>query len=291
VYLDEAAALRPDLGGARPDPAPRPTHCVAVIGLGQIGGSIARALGAAGGWSRVGYDLDPAMTRAAHAAGAIDRAAESLAGACEDAQLAVIATPVDTLPGLIAAAAAALPAGAALLDTGSTRGTVTSALAAAAARGIRAVGGHPLAGSEGHGFAAARADLFTGATFTLSPAAGTVPGIVTRLVRDLGARPVEVEPERHDQALARTSHLPYLIACALRDLGREAFERGLSGPGFRDMTRLAASDSRVADAYCRANAREVSAAWHTLREAIDRSVQRLVAGPGGGPMSPAPRSG
>jgi prephenate dehydrogenase len=159
---------------------------------------------------------------------------------------------------------------------------VTAALDAAAARGIRTVGGHPLAGSEGHGFAAARDDLFADATFTLSPARGAVPEIVTRLVRDLGARPVEIEPGRHDQALARTSHLPYLVACALRDLGREAFEGGLSGPGFRDMTRLAASDPRVAGAYCRANAREVSAAWRTLREAIDRSVQRLVAEPRGG---------
>jgi len=93
--------------------------------------------------------------------------------------------------------------------------------------------------------------------------------------RDLGARPLEVDPERHDTALARTSHLPYLVSCALRAVGGEAFERGLSGPGFRDMTRLAASDPRIAGAYCRANAREVAAAWRDLREAIDRAVAGL----------------
>ncbi|MBI1796063.1 MAG: chorismate mutase, partial [Candidatus Eisenbacteria bacterium] len=300
VYLDAAAGLRPDLASGPDAPTPRagagatgaagapsspaaeaPPHAarhVAIIGLGQIGGSIARRLGRARGWWRVGYDLDARAGLEARAAGAIDQVAESLEAACAGADLAVIATPVDTLPGLIAAAAAALPPGAALLDTGSTRAPVTAALAAAAARGIRAVGGHPLAGSEGHGFAAARADLFEDATFTLSPAAGDVPEAVARLVLDLGARPLTVEPERHDRALARTSHLPYLVACALRELGVAEAEAGLSGPGFRDMTRLAASDARVAGAYVRANATAVGEAWRSLRASLDRAVETLSAG-------------
>ena len=301
VYLDETAALRPDLvprppaagatgepdgakapgsatGGTAPSPdEPVAVSRVAIVGLGQIGGSIARALASGRSWRRVGYDLDASATSAARAAGAIDVVAESLAEACAGADLVILATPVDTLPALVAATAAALSPGAALLDTGSTRGPVTAALEAAAARGIRAVGGHPIAGNEGRGFAASRADLFIGATFTLSPTGGTLPEIVTRLVRDLGARALVVTPERHDQALARTSHLPYLMACALRELGDEAAGQGLSGPGFRDMTRLAASDPRMASAYCRANAREVGAAWHSLREMVDRAVGGLGA--------------
>ncbi len=296
VYLDEAAGLRPDLpgtapaddepgtagaandagtiaGGAGVNPAP-PRH-IAIIGLGQIGGSVGRALGRALGWWRVGYDLEASKALAARAAGAIDQVAESLEAACARADLALLATPVDTLPALVEAAAAALPRGAALLDTGSTRGPITAALAAAAARGIRAVGGHPLAGSAGHGFAASRADLFADTVFALSPAGGAVPEVITRLLGDLGARPLEVAPERHDDALARTSHLPYLVACALRDLGGEACEQGLSGPGFRDMTRLAASDARVARAYCRANARAVGAAWRSLRASVDGLVAGL----------------
>jgi prephenate dehydrogenase len=291
VYLDDAAALRPDLApdagsagttgtvdDATPRVAPdRPTVAlrVAIIGLGQIGGSIARALGRAGGWRRTGYDLDPSVTLAAEAAGAIDQAAESLEDACAGASLAVLATPVDTLPALVAAAAAALPEGAALLDTGSTRGPITAALHAAAARGIRAVGGHPLAGTEGRGFAASAAERFVDTTFALTPAGAAVPDVVTRLVRDLGARPLVVTPELHDEAIARTSHLPYLLSCALHELGGEAAGQGLSGPGFRDMTRLAASDPRVARAYCRANARAVGAAWHALRESMDQAVERL----------------
>jgi monofunctional chorismate mutase len=287
VYLDEAAALRPDLTApataapAAATPAPdRPATAtrVAIVGLGQIGGSVARALGRAGGWRSVGYDLDRAVAEAARAAGAIDEVAARLEDACAGAALAVLATPVDTLPSVIAAAAAALPAGAALLDTGSTRGPLTPALEAAAARGIQAVGGHPLAGREGHGFAASDAGLFTGASFVLVPAAATVPPVVTRLMHDLGARPLVVAPDRHDEALARTSHLPYLLACALRELGGEAAAAGLSGPGFRDMTRLAASDPRVAEAYCRANARAVGDAWSSLRASLDRAVAKLAEG-------------
>ena len=294
VYLDEAAGLRPDLAaptgglaGPRPGagasntaPAgPEAPRHVAIVGLGQIGGSIGRALGRVRGWWRVGFDLDASTALEARAAGAIDQIAESLAGACAGADLAVLATPVDTLPELVLAVAGALPAGAALLDTGSARGPVTSALEAACARGIAAVGGHPLAGSEGHGFAAARADLFVDSTFALLPVRGTVPEIVTRLVRDLGARPLEVAPDRHDDALARTSHLPYLVACALRALGGAAADQGLSGPGFRDMTRLASSEPQVARAYCRANARAVGEAWGALRESVDGLVASLDSAP------------
>jgi prephenate dehydrogenase len=281
VYLGEAAALRPDLAGGTPvvpsRDEPMAMSQVAIIGLGQIGGSIARALGRVGGWRRVGYDLDPSAAFAAKAAGAIDQVAGSLEDACAGADLAVLATPVDTLPALVAAAVAALPPGAVLLDTGSARAPITAALEAAAMHGIRAVGGHPLAGSEGHGFAASRSDLFVDTTFVLTPTVTAVPEVVARLVRDLGARPLEVAPERHDEALARTSHLPYLVACALRELGGEAAGQGLSGPGFRDMTRLAASDPRVARAYCHANARAVGTAWNLLRESLDRAVERLDA--------------
>jgi monofunctional chorismate mutase len=294
VYLDTAAALRPDLAPGAPgaEREATPAHGsggpasggaaarrVAIVGLGQIGGSIALALGRAGGWWRAGFDADPATARAARAAGAIDEIAAGVADACAGADLAVIATPVDSLPDLIDAAAAALPGGAALLDTGGVRGPLVAALERAARRGVAAVGGHPLAGTEGHGFAAARADLFEGAPFTLSPAAGDVPPVVTRLVRDLGARAAVVAPDHHDRALARTSHLPYLVACALLNLGRRARDEGLSGPGFRDMTRLAASDPRVAGATCRANASAVSEAWRALRESMDRSIAAIADEP------------
>jgi len=276
VYQGEAAALRPDLS----PPSATPERRIAIVGLGQIGGSIGLALRGRG-WRRTGFDLDAEATAAALAGGAIDAVAGSVAEACRDAELAVIAVPVDAVALAVARAAAALPRGAALIDTGSTRGPITPALAAARGRGIAALGGHPLAGSEGRGFAAARGDLFRGAAFALLPGEAPVPPIVEALVRDLGSNPVPTEPGAHDRALARSSHLPYLLSCALSDAGAAAAAAGLTGPGFRGMTRLAAGDPRMAEAYCRANAAEIASAWDELRADVDRRVAELTAGRAG----------
>jgi len=274
VYLGEAAGLRPDLV---PEPPREATRRVAIIGLGQIGGSIGLALRNRG-WRRSGYDLDAGVRAVAADADAVDDVMDGLPAACAEAELAVVAVPVDAAATVIDAVAGALPRGAALLDTCSARGPVTPALEAAAARGVEAIGGHPLAGTEGHGFGAARDDLFAGAAFALLPGSRPVPAIVDALVKDLGARPVRTDPAAHDRALARASHLPYLLSLALRESGAGAAAAGLTGPGFRDMTRLAASDPRMAGAYCRANAHEIAEAWRTLREDLDQRVAGLAAG-------------
>ena len=192
-----------------------------------------------------------------------------------------MAVPVDRLARALDRTAAALPRGAVLIDTGSARGAAGPALARAAARGVRAVGGHPIAGNEGRGFASARADLFRGATFALLPLPGRgVPTLARRLVKDVGAQARVVRPAAHDRALARTSHLPYLVAVALLKAGAVRRARGSSGPGFRSMTRLAGMDPRVARAYCRDNANEIAAAWRTVRGELDASIRRLAAGGG-----------
>ena len=301
VYLDGAATLRPDLGapaasGSAPcGPSPGTdatalpagpaggTRPIAIIGLGQIGGSVGLALARGGGWLRTGFDRDANSLERALREGAIDRAARSIEEACADAELAVIATPADALAASIGAAAEALPPGAALLDTGSARRTVTPALRAAAARGIHGVGGHPLAGSEGRGFDSARAGMFEGASFALCPLEAGVPEIVHALLAALGAAALIVDPGEHDHALARSSHLPYLLACALDDVASDARSRGLHGPALLDMTRVARSDPRVAEGYCRANLDQVRAAWHELAASLEARLQALEASaPGGG---------
>jgi prephenate dehydrogenase len=95
------------------------------------------------------------------------------------------------------------------------------------------------------------------------------------LVRDLGAEAVVVDARRHDAALARTSHLPWLLSTALARLGAKAARARLAGPGYASMTRLAGSDPRVAGAYVRANAANVRAAWRALRRDLDRAVAAL----------------
>jgi prephenate dehydrogenase len=160
------------------------------------------------------------------------------------------------------------------MDTGSARKGVTEALTRAARKGLRAIGGHPIAGNEGRGFASARTDLFQGASFALLPVHGVpVPPPARKLVRALGAKALVVDPKAHDRALARTSHLPYLVSKAIATSGDKAARRGLSGPGFRSMTRLAGADPRVALAYCRSNREEVARAWRELRRTLDRQVR------------------
>jgi len=278
VYLDEAAALRPDLAGGNASAAARATggrsRRIAIIGLGQIGGSLGLALEAAGGWQRVGFDARAMARREALAKGAIDEIAPTLELACHGAELAVVAVPVDALPGVLERAAAALPARAVLLDTGSTRRGVTEALARASRR-VRAVGGHPIAGNERRGLAGASAQLFHAAPFALLPVRGSVPPIVRALLRDIGAEARIVTPREHDAALARTSHLPWLVSRALARLGAGAAKRRLAGPGYASMTRLAASDPRIPRAYTRANATNVRRAWKALRAELDREVRGL----------------
>ena len=277
VYLDEAAALRPDLAGGSASAARAnagPARRIALIGLGQIGGSLGLALEAAGGWHRVGFDTSAAARREAHAKAAIDEIAPTLERACHGADMAVVAVPVDVLPGVLDRVAAVLPKQAVLLDTGSARRGVTEALVRAAQR-VRAVGGHPIAGNERKGLAGASAQLFHGAPFALLPVRGGVPPIVRALIRDIGAEPRVVTPGEHDAALARTSHLPWLVSRGLAKLGAAAAKRRLAGPGYASMTRLAASDSRIPRAYTRANARNVRQAWRVLRAEIDREVRGL----------------
>jgi len=282
VYLDEAVALRRDL--AHPSDglkdarrgAAAPTR-IAIVGLGQVGGSIGLALGRTGAWHRTGHDASAATARRALAMGAVDEVALSLEAACADAQVVVLAVPVDVLPALVGRAAAAAPRGATLVDTGSTRSGVTAALRAAARAGIRACGGHPLAGSEGRGLRAARADLFDGAPFVLLPTGGGVPRLARALVRDVGADALVADPRVHDAALARTSHLPYLLARALARVGGPAARRRLAGPGFAGATRLAKSDPRMALAYVRANRANVRAAWKELLRQVERELRALRA--------------
>ena len=290
VYLDDAVRLRPDL--APPPGASRAEHPtrLALIGLGQIGGSLGLALQPQRDWHRVGFDLHAASRRQALRHGGIDEVAKSLEAACAQADVVVLATPVDTLPALIARAAAAMRPGAVLLDTGSTRSGITPALLAAARQhAVRVCGAHPLAGTSGHGFAAARGDLFREASFALLPGPRGVPNEARRLVRAVGARAFVVRESEHDHALARTSHLPYVLAVALSQVGRGAHERGLSGPGFASMTRLAASDPRMARAYVRANAPQVGAAWRELQGVVESQLRGLISSRAA--RRPAPRPG
>jgi len=246
--------------------ARRPT--VAVAGLGLIGGSLAKALTRAG-YRVIGVDTPP-RTRAARRAGAIAGSAASVAAAAREADVLVLAAPPAANLRLLAEAARAAPPALVITDVSSVKRPI--AAAARRLRLARFVGGHPMAGRERSGFAASSADLFRGAPWILTPSAVAARRIVARIVRDVGARPVVVPEAAHDRAMAYLSHLPQVVAWALAAAARgdpvTARLLRLAGPGFRDMTRLAASPRTLWREVLAQNADEVARARKAFARAL-----------------------
>lgn len=247
---------------------------VAILGTGLIGASIGLGLRASGdGVEVVGYDPDPAAAEGALGAGAVAGVERDPAEAAADADLVVLAGPVDATAGLVAALEGRVREGAIVTDVGSAK-------AAAVAAGERAfggsfVGGHPMAGSERHGVDAAVADLFQDAWWILTPTRTTAPeayATVADLVGRLGAKPVAVSPSRHDSLVARLSHVPQLTASALVDLAAGAGDReallGLAAGGFRDVTRIAASNPDLWVTILRSNKPSILEALETLNRKL-----------------------
>jgi prephenate dehydrogenase len=206
--------------------------------------------------------------------------AGSMEEAVRDADLAVVATPVATLPAQVEAA---LQAGGAatVTDVGSTKGAACEAVSDRR----RFVGGHPVAGSEAHGPANANGDLFRGATWFLTPVAETEPERYRALhgfVASLGAIPVAVDPHAHDRLVALTSHLPHALANLLlnhagsmRVDGHEPLSA--AGGSLRDMTRVGGANPRIWVDIFTENADELRAALAEHRRRVEELERALEA--------------
>lgn len=256
--------------GARPvDPGRR----AQVVGLGLIGSSLAMALRAAG-WEVTGEDLDPARAARALELGAVDRL-----GRDDDAAVAIVATPVSSVPAI---ASALLERGSddlVVTDVGGVKGPVVAAVGHP-----RFVGGHPMAGSEQEGPDGADPELFSGATWVLTPTRETdqaAYSLVRSLAVSLGAEVVALEPDRHDALVAVVSHVPHLTAATLMALAADAsVEQGallrLAAGGFRDMTRVAAGSPAIWPDVFRDNS---TAVLRVLDELLERiaAARRIVA--------------
>jgi prephenate dehydrogenase len=225
-------------------PAPR----VAVLGVGLIGGSIGLAARTRLGASVAGYDPDAGTRQAALATGAADFTSDSVAAACEGAEVVFCAAPVGRLSELVAAALVASGPEAAVTDVGSTKRGIVAAV------GVdrRFIGGHPLAGAETAGVANARADLFEGARWYLTPTPdsdGVLYDRLQRTVAGLGARPQAIEAGQHDRLMATVSGMPHAVANALVAEAAADLASGERvpevGPSFRDATRVAGSNPAI----------------------------------------------
>jgi prephenate dehydrogenase len=236
-----------------------------VVGVGLIGGSIGAALRDAG-WHVLGRDLQAAGLERAIALGAIDEAAPPVGPV--DVELTFVATPVGAIAAEVRRALADTPG--LVTDAGSVKAPLIELMS-----DPRYVGGHPMAGSEQEGVDGARADLFEGRTWVLTPVEGTDGDTFARIrsvVAGFGAEVISLPPERHDSMVAVVSHVPHLTAASLMGLAdeRAAEHRGLlrlAAGGFRDMTRIAAGHPGIWPDICAEN-----------RTAILTELDRLAAG-------------
>jgi prephenate dehydrogenase len=223
-----------------------PIHSLAVVGTGLIGASVALAARRAGVEDVRGYDPDEEALSGAVERGAVE-AAGSLGEAVGDVELVVVAAPVARLAASVAEVLEA--SSGTVTDVGSTKGAVVRA----ARSDARFIGGHPVCGSEARGPSNARAELFDGATWFLTPVAQTDPERYRTLhafVSSVGAVPVAVDPDAHDRLVALTSHLPHALANLLvnqagatRIDGHEPL--AAAGGSLRDMTRVAGANPRI----------------------------------------------
>jgi prephenate dehydrogenase len=258
-------------------------HCAAVVGLGLIGGSVAREL-AARGLRVLAHDREPRSMEAALREGAVHAALGPGLEGVQEADLLVLAVPVDRASEVLRAALPRLERARLVTDVGSTQRSI-SAAAEALGVGARFVASHPLAGDHRSGWEASRTGLFREARVFLSPTPSTRGESLrraTELWTELGARPEVVDAAEHDRRLAWTSHLPQCASTALAlALEGAGVGRAELGPGGRDATRLAGSSPEMWAAILLDNASEVGAALDALQARLEELREAVEGGDAG----------
>ncbi|MGB0713772.1 MAG: prephenate dehydrogenase [Gammaproteobacteria bacterium] len=261
---------------------------LAIIGVGLIGGSLARALRAAGvvddivGCGRGRENLETAVEL-----GVIDRYSHDVSEAVQGADMVFVAVPLGAMETSFAAMAGCLDADAVVTDGGSAKGSVVAA-ARAALPGFRGfVAGHPIAGTENNGVEASFATLYDNRRVILTPDADTDPGATARVEamwRACGAQITYMSVEHHDEVLAATSHLPHMLAFGLVDtLARmkdnDEIFRYAAG-GFRDFTRIASSNPVMWRDICIANSDALSTMLSAFARELGALARHIEAGEG-----------
>lgn len=257
---------------------------VAILGVGLIGGSYGLALKARGLADRVvGWVRSEATAEAALEMGAVDAVTRDAREAVSGAELVILCTPPRRIPEDCAAIADAIRPDAVVTDAASTKGGVVARCEETLGyRAPRFVGGHPMAGSERAGVRNARADLFEGAAYVVTPTARTAPDAletVVALAKSLGARAIRTDPLAHDRAVAYASHLPHVLASALaRTSIPDAEARLVHGAGLRDTTRVAAGDPVLWTEILLANRRALGEALASAIEDLAELAALLAEG-------------
>lgn len=254
---------------------------VAIVGVGMVGGSLGRAMLSRGLVDEVvGIDATLGAVEQALGLGAITAAGDDLS-AVSDADLVILATPVNTTLRLLPELSAWLKAGAVVTDVCSTKADVVSRALEVLPDDVVFVGGHPMAGSEKQGVTALDENLFENAIYVLTVDESPASEKMAALVRGLGAVPLVMDAQKHDRLVAAISHLPHLVATALVSAvaGMKAEKNellALAAGGFRDTTRVALGNPEMWKDICLTNRENILALMDQLMDEM-MTVRRMVA--------------
>ena len=224
---------------------------VSILGLGLMGGSLGFAIKARGHADQViGYDLTKEICLKAVERRCVDVATSNLMDAVEDADLVLVCTPIDMVVPLVRQVVPLVKKNAIITDVASTKLMIVSHLGQLSRKDVYFIGGHPMAGSDQSGIMAARPDLFHGALYLLTPTFDTNRDALEELdefIQKLTPRVEHISPETHDQLVALSSHLPYMLASVLVRTFMSSEDpplkqvQDVASSGFRDTSRVAAS--------------------------------------------------
>ena len=268
--------------------APGSDRLVTIVGLGLLGGSLGLAL-RRHGWRVRGVVRRPEAAREAMDLGIADEVVcEAALGEDESAGAVVLAVPIEALVASLERFRGRLPRGTVITDVSSVKGAIMHDLdRLAAGEGWRFVGSHPMAGAETSGMASARADLFRDAWVAVCRGV-TADESAVALVRGIwgrvGGRCLELDPQDHDRIVARTSHLPHLVAALLVLVGigdnAPAEAPKLAAGGFRDSTRIAAGPPEMWRQIMQANHTVLGAAVRQFAAELSAAAALLEQGRG-----------
>ena len=243
---------------------------IGIIGLGLIGGSIAKAIKRVHVQNSyiIGYDTNAADLHSAYDEGMIDFMATDLKSGFSNCSVVFICTPVTTIKSVVAELLPYLPNDCILTDVGSTKYHIMQELEpmiSTDSKRIYYVGGHPMTGSEKFGYSASSAHLFENAYYMLTPLGDTpdfILFILQKLIERMGGIPLILSATYHDYVTANISHLPHIIASSLVHLVKEndgdaSYLHTLAAGGFKDLTRIASSNPDIWTSICLTNKAQI----------------------------------
>ena len=256
---------------------------IAVIGLGLIGGSLALGLRKYTNHTVVGFDCCPETMKEAVRSGAVTTVASEMKEAAAESDVVFLALAPGKIISAVRQIAPVLKAGAIVTDVASAKGTLAEEIGQLLPQGVSYIAGHPMAGSEKIGFAAAVSDMFLGRPYILmndDPRQGAALETMVALVKELKAQPVFIDSTLHDPAVAAISHVPHIAAASLAILGGEG-EQGqlqlqLAAGGFRDGTRVAGGNPAMWADICVTNRKAVVDSLDQFQQILNQ-VRHMVA--------------